>query len=479
MSLVQLTRQLLQLISVSILARHIPPLAYGLIAMAALVTNFMETIRDAGIGYALVREHEVSDELVSTVFWLNCVIGGAATLLVIAASWPAARFFHEKLVGSILQFLAISFLLGALSVVPTAMLNRAMEFRKVAAAQTAGAVLGTAVAIAMAINGKGVWSLVAASITTALTTTVIVWIFAPVRIELIFRRHEARRVMHFGINLTGFQVLNYVSRNADNLLVGRFLGSAPLGYYQMGYMLMTYPINNFAAVVSQVVYPALAIIRDDDERFRAAYLRTCRLIGLVIFPLMLGLAITAHPFVRVFLGPRWMSVAALLAIFGPLGAAQSIYTTTGLIYNTKGRTDILFRWSMLASTTYLLSFVLGLRWGILGVAGCYAFAWTLLMVPSFVIPFRLIHLSGIRFLGALWPTIAYSVIMAFVAGAWRLALWHWGVQNSVLELVTTVIVGGATYIALILWRHPPVVDELSAVLRASTHPALRAITRFV
>jgi PST family polysaccharide transporter len=285
--------------------------------------------------------------------------------------------------------------------------------------------------------------------------------------------------MHFGINLTGFQVLNYVSRNADNLLVGRFLGSAPLGYYQMGYMLMTYPINNFAAVVSQVVYPALAIIRDDDERFRAAYLRTCRLIGLVIFPLMLGLAITAHPFVRVFLGPRWMSVAALLAIFGPLGAAQSIYTTTGLIYNTKGRTDILFRWSMLASTTYLLSFVLGLRWGILGVAGCYAFAWTLLMVPSFVIPFRLIHLSGIRFLGALWPTIAYSVIMAFVAGAWRLALWHWGVQNSVLELVTTVIVGGATYIALILWRHPPVVDELSAVLRASTHPALRAITRFV
>ena len=101
------------------------------------------------------------------------------------------------------------------------------------------------------------------------------------------------------------------------------------------------------------------------------------------------------------------------------------------------------------------------------------------MVPSFVIPFRLVHLSGTRFFGTLWPTIAYSVIMAFVAGTWRVALWHAGVQNSVLELATTVILGGATYIALILWRHPPVVDEFSAVLLNSTHPALRAVARLV
>jgi PST family polysaccharide transporter len=479
MMLVQVARQLLQLVSVSVLARHIPPSAYGLVAMAALVTNFMETVRDGGIGYALVREREVSRELVSTVFWLNCLIGGGATLLVIAASWPAAHFFHEKLVATILQFLAVSFFLGALSVVPTALLNRAMEFRKLAVAQTSGVVMGTTVAIAMALNGRGVWSLVAASIATAATTAALVWSFAPVRVSFVLRRAETRHFLHFGMNLTGFHVVNYVSRNADNLLVGRFLGSAPLGYYQMGYMLLTYPISNFAAVVTQVVYPAVATIRDDLERCRAAYTRACSLVALVTFPLMLGLAVTAGPFVRVLLGDRWMPVAALLIVFGPLGAAQSIYTTTGLIYNTTGRTDIQFRWSILASAIYVLSFVLGSRWGILGVASCYAVAWTVLMVPSFLIPFRLIGLSGAKFLQALWPTISYSLAMMIAAAAWRVALWRVGVKNAAIELVTTVLVGASLYVALLFWRRPPVLSELKNVVQGSDHPLLRILSRLV
>ena len=477
MSLVQVVRQLLQLLSVSVLARHLPPVAYGLVAMAAIVTNFMETIRDVGTGYALVREREVSRELASTVFWLNCIIGGVATLLVVATSWPAAYFFHEKMVAPILQFLAISFFLGALSVVPTAMLNRAMDFRKVAATQTAGALAGTTVAIVMAIAGRGVWSLVAASITTASVTTVLVWILSPVRIGLVFRRDQTRHVVHFGLNLTGFHIVNYVSRNADNLLVGRFLGGAPLGYYQMGYMLMTYPINNFAAVVAQVVYPALATFRDQEERFRAAYLRACGLIALVTFPLMLGLAVTAGPFVRVLLGERWMPVAALLAVFGPLGAVQSVFTTTGLIYNTTGRTDIQFRWTMLTSVVYVLSFVLGLRWGILGVASCYAVAWTLLMVPSFMIPFRLVKLSGTEFFRTLWPTTAYSLVMALVAGGWRVALWRAGMHNAMFEFASTVALGGATYFALLYWRKPPVLGEFSVVLGGSDHPLIRLVVR--
>jgi O-antigen/teichoic acid export membrane protein len=477
MSLVQVVRQLLQIVSVSVLARHIPPVAYGMVAMAAIVTNFMETVRDVGTGYALVREREVSREFASTVFWLNCIIGSIATLLVVAASWPAAYFFHEKMVAPILQFLAVSFFLGALSVVPTAMLNRAMEFRKVAAAQTAGALLGATVAIVMAIAGMGVWSLVAASIATASVTTVLIWVLAPVRIGLVFRREQTRRIVHFGLNLTGFQVVNYVARNADNLLVGRFLGGAALGFYQMGYMLMTYPINNFAAVVAQVVYPALAQLRDQEERFRAAYMRACRLIALVTFPIMLGLAVTAGPFVRVLLGERWMPVAALLAVFGPLGAVQSIYTTTGLIYNTTGRTEIQFRWTIVSSGIYLLSFVLGLRWGIFGVASCYAVAWTLMMVPSFLIPFRLIGLSGAEFARTLWPTVGYSAAMAAVAGGWRLALWRVGVHNAIFELVTTVALGGATYVALLYWRRPPVLDEFAVVLSGPNRPLLRLMAR--
>ncbi len=251
----QVTRQLLQVVSVSVLARHVPPAAYGLIAMAVLVTSFLETIRDAGTGSALIREREMSDDIASTAFWLNCAVGGVAALLVILGAWPAARFFHEPQIIPVLRVLSISFFLGALGVVPTALLNRAMEFKKLAVVQTAAAIIGTLIAIAVAIAGGKVWSLVAGTLSITFVTTVGLWILAPVRLKFTFHPDVARRILKFGLNLSGFHIFNYFSRNADNLLVGKFLGSAPLGFYQMGYMLMTYPLQNFTLMVTQVVYP--------------------------------------------------------------------------------------------------------------------------------------------------------------------------------------------------------------------------------
>ena len=225
---VQVTRQLLSIISVSVLARRIPAATYGLIGMAGLVTLLLEIIRDMGTGTALIREQELPDSLASTAFWLNCGTGVVVTMFVIAMSWPAARFFHEPQVATILQFLSVSFFLGALGVVPTAVLNRAMDFRKVAAAQASGAVCGTASAIAIALAGGKVSALVSAALVMSFVTTAMVWFLSPLRVKLVFNPADARRILSFGLHLTGSQVMNYFSRNADNVLVGRFLVSGPL-----------------------------------------------------------------------------------------------------------------------------------------------------------------------------------------------------------------------------------------------------------
>jgi len=475
----QVIRQLLQVISVSVLARHVPPAAYGLVAMATLLTNLLETVRDLGTRYAMVREREMPDELVSTVFWFNCILGGATSLLLVALSWPAMRFFHEPQLVPVIQFVSLSFFLGALSVVPTAMLNRAMAFRKIAVGQTAGAICGTLVAIAVALAGGKVWSLLAGTLANTLVTTVAMWIYAPVRIRPVFRPSLARHILKFGAHLTGAIVLNYFSRNTDNLLVGRYLGSTPLGFYQMGYMLMTYPLQNFTTVVGQVVYPAMASFPDDLDRLRAAYLRTCRLIALPIFPIMLGLAVTAPSFVRVFLGARWMPVAPLLIVFAPLGAAQSLYGTVGLIYNTRGRPDIQLRWTAFASAMYVLSFVVGLRWGIVGVAASYALMWTALMVPSFVIPFRLIKLPGKAFVWTLWPTIWTSLVMAGVTWAWLRVLHRLGSHNALLELLSATVIGALTYVALLAWKKPVVLSDLAATLHGLSHPVLKPFATYL
>ena len=171
-----------------------------------------------------------------------------------------------------------------------------------------------------------------------------------------------------------------------------------------------------------------------------------------------------------------MPVAGLLIIFAPLGAAQSIYTTVGLIYNTQGRPDILFRWSMFASAMYVGS--VGLRWGILGVAGCYAFIWLLLMVPAFMISFRLIQLSGKKSANSL----AYHMDKHRDGLHNRLRLQGWrkfGIRNAVFDLVSTVVLGVIVYLALLLWRKPPVLTELAVVLNGSSRPGFRKVAQYL
>lgn len=474
---VQVAKQVLSVISVSVLARRIPAAIYGLVGMAVLVTTLLETIRDVGTGTALIREPELTDDMASTAFWLNCGTGILVTLLVIALAWPASLFFHQPQVTTILRFLSFSFLFGALGVVPTAVLSRAMDFRKLAMAQTTGAVCATTSAIAIALAGGKVSALVSASLVMSSVTTLMTWFLSPLRVKAVFEPSYARRILSFGLHLTGSHIMNYFSRNADNVLVGRFLGSASLGYYQMGYMLMTLPLSNFSLMLGQVTYPALSKFSGDHERFRAAYLRMSRLISLVTFPVMVGLGIIAKPFVHVFLGAKWAPVAQLLAVFGPLGALQSISGHVSLIYNTQGRTNLFFRWQIFASICYVTSFVVGLRWGIMGVAVCYSIVWTLLMIPMWVIPFRLVGLDYRVFARGLWPATRSTLVMAAITAAWLWSLRWLQIRNNLLQLVSAVAIGAGVYIGLILWQKPPVLVDLLNAGDASSRPLVRRLTQ--
>ena len=193
---------------------------------------------------------------------------------------------------------------------------------------------------------------------------------------------------------------------------------------------------------------------------------------------MLGLTVAAVPFVRVFLGAHWMPVATLLIIFGPLGALQSVTIVT-LIYNTQGRPDLNLRWNLFASTMYVVSFVVGLHWGIFGVAATYSIVWTSLMIPSLFIPFRLVKLSLKAYFGALWPTIWMSLAMTGVSEAWLLGVRRVGFHNALFQAASTAVIGAGMYLGLVLWRKPPALFDVSSIVEGSSHPVACLVARFL
>ena len=395
--------QLLYFANVAVLARKLNPESYGLMNMTQIAVGLVSLFRDIGIGSAVIQKREIDNSFLSSLSWMATGLGCAATVACVALAPLVAAFYRQPLVAPMLRVLALSFAISSITTVHEAMLNRQMAFRKIAIIEVGAAFLSLIVAIVFAYAGKGVWSLVAASLTTSVMSSIGLllgyrWIPA-----FGFSWKDVRSVTRFGMNLSGFNLFNYFARNADNVLIGKYLGAAPLGFYQFAYNIMLYPVQNVAQLLGRVLFPAFSEIQHDRARFCRAYIRSCAIIALISFPLLAGVAAVAKPFVLVWMGSKWLAVATLITILAPVGIFQAVGTTTGQIYMATGRTDLMFRWGLFASPITVLSFVAGLPWGIKGVAISYAIGMVLIAYPLFLIPSRLIDLSLLELWRAVQP----------------------------------------------------------------------------
>jgi PST family polysaccharide transporter len=307
----------------------IPPSAYGLLGMAQVATNLIMILRDLGVGSAVIQRRAIDERLVSTVFWVNLGI----SLLCVAACWlaapAAAVFFREPQVEPVLR--ALSAFDHRVSAIHLALLSRALRFRTIAMAEIAGAVAGLIAGVGFALSGTGVWALVASWLTNSAVSTVGLCLGAAWRPKAIFSWREIRRVARFSLHLTGFNVVNYFARNADAALIGRHLGNAALGYYQLAYTVMLLPVAGIAQqVVGRVLFP-FAGMHDNDARFKA-YLPNVRGHRSLTFPMM-GSGSAGQPFVFVLSATGTCCCTILNRRSS--GDDQSITTTIGQIYKIK------------------------------------------------------------------------------------------------------------------------------------------------
>lgn len=454
-----LGRQGVSFMSNSVLSRLLAPEIYGLMGMVNLFTNFIGLFEDLGLSYAIIRRDTIDRAFLSSMFWVSAFIGASASLVLFFGAWVAAAWFREPELRRLLQAISVTFIVNSLATVPLALMIREFSFRKIAFIELAGGVASATVGVFSAWNGHGVWSFVFAALVGQSLQTVLFWSFSSFRPMFAFAAEDVRSIFSFSANLSGFSVVNYFSRNADNFVIGSYLGKADLGYYNQAYALMLYPLQLVVGALGRVIYPAFSQMKGDPERFQAAYIRVCCAIALVAFPMMLGLAIVARPLVHTYLGDRWDKTGVLLMILAPVGLLQSIAGTVGNIYTSMGRTEWLLRWGIASATVNVIAFLVGKNWGSTGVALAYAFSSAaILMYPNFAIPFRLIGLSMGRFLWALLPVSLMSGVMAAcVAGVLMLVP---GDAPSWVRLAIGVTTGVVIYGGLVLKFKPAGYSDL-------------------
>ena len=446
-SLSQITRQVLQYISTLVLVGVLPPEDFGLMSMALIITGFLEIFKDLGTGSALIQKESLSKKIIASIFWLNLGFGALIALVLYLISPLFALIYNVKEITSILQILSISFLIAGTSIIHKALLEKQLYFKELSIIELLSSFISFVIGIYLAISGYGVWSLVFQSLTYTSLNSLMLWIFSNWKPSFHFDIKDVKLLSSFSLNLTGFNIVNYFARNMDYFIIGKFLGDRPLGHYYLAYRIMLYPIQNITWVVSRVLFPSFSRIQNDNKRFKSAYIKITNSVALLTFPIMAGMAFLSHEFVATFFGRNWdvELVSMLIMILAPVGALQSVISTVGNIYQAKGRTDWMFKWSIFYSTFTIIGFFIGIRWGTIGVAYSYLITNLILIYPVFSIPFKLIELQPIKFFKSFASTFFAIAIML---GILYLSSSFIQNLNDLSRLVILSFVGGSVYIII-------------------------------
>ena len=432
-----------KLLTTVILARLLTPSDFGLVGMAMVVIGFIGIFKDLGTSAAIIQQRELSGQLLSSIFWVNAGFGALATAILFFGAPFGGLFYHEPRVVAILRVLSLSFFISGLSILQQALLERSLAFRALAKVEFSAVVCGAVVGIGLAADGAGVWSLVFQSLTTVSVTTALLWLLSSWRPKWIFHWGEIKSVSSYSLNLMGFNLINYFARNADYLLIGRYLGAVELGYYTLAYRILLFPLQNVSGVIGRVMFPVYSGIQSDNCRFSHTYLKVASTIAIITFPMMIGVVVLAKPFIAVVFGMKWEPAILLLIILAPVGLIQSVATTVGDIYQAKGRTDWMFRWGIGSGIVVTIAFIIGLRWGVVGVATAYAIISFILFYPNFAIPFRLINLKFVYLLKVLvWPFVN-SMFMFIAIRIFKAVLTATFSNATVLTL--SIILGVIVY----------------------------------
>jgi PST family polysaccharide transporter len=439
LAVAQVGRRALTLVTTAILARLIAPEDFGLLNMAMIAVGLLSVVSDVGLTSALVQRSDITDDQLSSAFWLNLTACLALAGLGLALAWPISIAYREPRVVFITMGLLLSLPLNGLGQVSDALLQRRLHFKGLAVAELVCTVAAAVVGVSVALAGGGVWALVAQHLTTSAVMTLVRVIAAGWLPRARFSVAEVRPFLGFSASVLGGAIVNYATRNIDNALIGAFLGARALGYYTLAYNLILLPGMAITSMVNRVMFPVLSGLKEDLPRFRSEYARALRGLAALSIPAIVGLCATAPLFVRVVYGPKWEEVAPLMSILVVVGAFESV-NVSGVIFWAVGRPLLLVGWATIALAIMTGAFAVGVHWGATGVA------WSYVAISPIV--FVMPHLLGARLISLRLSDLADCVALPVLASIAMAAAIHYGLDRFVPSSVGWInlaayVAGGA------------------------------------
>src|SRR4051794_3061084 len=447
-----------------ILARLLTPGDYGVAGMAMVSVSFASLFTDPALGSALVQRRRINEEDRSTVFWTTVVIGAIAALVGVAAAGFIANLFGQHEVKKLFMVLSIGLFLSAFGVTQLALLTRELRYRSIEIREIVATLVAAVCAIGVAFAGFGPWAIITNWLVFSAVSAVLIWVLTPWRPHFIYSRRSLGDLGGYGVKLFGARILSWGNSNVDNVLIGRYLGAAPLGAYALAYNVMYLPITRISGPLMSVLSPAYARMQEDRERLLATWLRSKSTLSALLGPAFAAVIVVAPDLIPVAFGSKWHDAVVPVQLLSLAGLAQTLVGLNWSILAALDRPGTLFRINLIVTAVTIAAFIAGLPFGIVGVAAFYAGARWLLVLVDTALTTRAVRYPFWRSLRAGLESLPFAVAAGGIGLALRLLLVQQGVPAAA-RLVLVAVAIGAAYLGLLRVAFPRALEEIRDAIR--------------
>jgi O-antigen/teichoic acid export membrane protein len=350
-----------------ILARLLSPSEFGLLAMVSVFSLLAQVVVESGFGQALIQKQDATHTDESTAFWFNLLTGCLMTLSLYFCAPAIASFYEQTELEAITRVVAFNLVINSFSVVQNALLQKELLFRQRTIASLTGVIISGAAGIIMAMNGYGVWALVIQILANNAIRTLMLWIVHPWRPAFLFSTASFRTLFKFGSNLLLSGLSNTIFNNIYLLIIGKLYSATALGYYQKAKEFILASSTSFSQVIAQVNFPVMSKLQEDPERMRGAFREVLQNTLFIIFPGMIGLAITAPSLIYLLIGEKWMPCVPYLQLLCVNGSLIPVHLLNLNIITALGHSGLFFRLEILRKILVSISILLTYRYGVIGL----------------------------------------------------------------------------------------------------------------
>lgn len=434
------TSQGIQFVFNLLIARILLPEDYGVVAMLGIFLAVSQVFVDSGFTNALVRKKDRTEDDYSTVFYFNIVISVFFCALLWLTAPLIASFYNTPLLCKVTRILCFTLVINAFGAVQHTHLTIAIDFKTKAIISIITISLVGTVGLVMAMKGYGIWALVVQSIVSSISSTILAWIFVRWHPKFIFSRKSFKEMFSFGSKLLASSLIDTLWGNMYNIVIGKVVNPAALGVYNRAESFATFPSSNVYGLVQGVSYPVLCSIQDDRARLREAFRKFIRLFGYVVFPMMIGLAVVADPFIRLILTDKWAESIPLLKIlcisimWYPINAMNITFP------NVLGHSEYYLKSAVINKMINLIVLVITIPIGLKAMCLGQIASSLLCLAVNTHYTGQLINYPISRQIVDLLPSLVLSIVMGILVSLVLLLI-----SNIVLKLIIGVFFGAMFY----------------------------------